>query len=1760
MVSTPQGPADDLSTLSWVQEELRRSLEGVNKALKRHLKELDAGGDLDAADPAVLRQARHLLHQSVGALELVGLPQVARVLRAAEQALQRLSPRPQQITPAVAQQFEQACFGVVDLVARRLAGRPVSALALFPQYRVLQELAGQPRVHPVDLWELPWSWRLVQPPVQVAVLAPDEAVVARFESDLLQLMRSGSPEVAERLCALCGGLAGTPAVRLSALWSLAAAFHESIGRGLLQLDMHSKRIGSRLLSVLRGGTVAEPPERLAHELLLQCSRADLRDRQGPGPWLQTVRQVWALPETAGVDLEQARLGRVDPAVVQQARKRIGAAKDVWQAVAGGHTEQLAVLNEQFALICESIQRLFPDGTVLTRALQATAQQVVASGTGPSSELAMELATALLYVEAAVDDGDYGDAETATRVQRLADRLEQVRAGRDPGVLELWMEELYRRVSDRQTMGSVVHELRETLSEIEQLIDQYFRDPARRDLLIPVPAKLQAMRGVLSVLALDQASHAVMRMAEDVDGLASTEVDPQLAIRAGTFDRLADNLGALSFMIDMVGFQPQMAKALFRFDAEDGVLRGTMARADRPTGFDELLDSVIVPAEITLQPLASSALPPGARATEAMASVRAADAFGLGASASLPTLTAELHGPAFDAVGSADATQLLALHPLDGFAPPLSAPSGSAPFDALDLLETAPLPPDLAAAPPADPGWTGDAAALAAGSLTPFNDPTPTLTLPGLASALQAAAPAGVDGWPTLPAGGLLRLDEVPPLQLTPPPATAAEPLDEDAEMREIFLEEARDVVRQARESLVRLAEQGDDHAALTAVRRAFHTLKGSSRMVGLERFGAAAWSCEQLYNARLAEHGPADADLLGFTDEALDHLAAWVEDVARQADAERRPDALSAAADALRLEGRRVPWVADAPVPVAEAVSTTPAELAPAFAPAAPAAAVAADDATVVLGGSALAWVLADVQPSADEPADADAGTGVATVDPTAVPDDALPPLAADTALAPIGGFALTSLSDSRLGTEFSTELSTARIDLATALEPAAGLDLHSADAGATVTVTADATADAQADAQAEALAFPPAGPDDGPVPLADAPTLTATTPGAGSVFVVDGLPPADDAAWPVDADASTPRLQTPVSFADGEADAAVDVDVDPHAATAWTGAGVAETVGFAPTGLDAMTPLSWTGELASATVAVPPAPALAFVPDGSLPLPAPLPAGELARVLDTEAVPAPGLDILVGSLTSADLPLPTPDVAELPAGTLAEAVVAGEALPPAPAEAPEEMRQIGALRLSQTLFNIFLQEADDWSRRLSQELADWALQLHLPLGDTASALAHSLAGGSATVGHLGLSRLARGLEHALDRTQAREWSDEAEATLYLRSADEIRSVLHQFAAGFLQEPDEELVRALDAVVYPPATDLPVDGSGQAADAVDVAGTVSDGASDADADAATASGELDPPTQALQVPELGEEALQALDLASRPGSGSDSDTLPQAADAWAPASGDTAAAAAAAAAVPAAPVPALDLPFASAIDTAVAVAGVPMPVAEPVFPAGSAIADGPAVPHGEDGEDGVADAVRPDGSPDAAAFVAGWPVAEVPGAAAPTDDAALVPVTGHWPDVDEAPLDALALETSRFVAPEDSSPDFDDDDGAGVSVLGDLDDGLTEQDHVDEELFPFFAEEGADQLSLLYSAVRGWALKPGDPAAASPCMRVLHTFKGGARLAGAMRLGEMAHRLESAVTHLATKPHLQTWRIEQLQGQIDALQTHFDLLRQQVEA
>jgi chemosensory pili system protein ChpA (sensor histidine kinase/response regulator) len=1279
--------ADDVSALAWVQGELRRTLDGAHRSLRRYLKEAEASGrsDVDAVDPAILRSARLQIHQGVGALELVGLPSVARVLHASEAAVQRMMNRPELVDVAAVEAIERASFAVLDFLGRMVAGKPLSPVALFPQYRAAQQLAGADRVHPADLWVSDFQWRELPPEPGVAPRASDEAARARMEAGTLALLRSTDATALRRMSQLAAELgAGAERSREATIWRLAAAVFDAQSRGLLAADVYAKRLASRLLAQLRLALRGqhEPSERLAQDLLFFCAHAQVPDTPDQAPRLAAVRQCWQLGSEAGADYEAARLGRFDPAVVAVASRRVAAARDGWSAVAGGDLHRLATLPEQFTLVGDSLARLLPDGGVLAQSLQAAAAHTVAGGRAPPPPLAMEVATAILYLDATIEDGDLDSPELGARVRRLAGRIDHVRSGGAPAALEPWMEELYRRVSDRQTMGSVVQELRAQLSDIEKHIDQYFRDPSDRRGLIPVPGQLQAMRGVLSVLGLDHASQAVLRMRDDVDALAAA--DPSLAPPAGTIERVADNLGALSFLIDMLGVQPALAKSLFRFDAASGQLVPVGTAADAPS-----VPGDLSPAEVTATvPAPLVSLPEQTRALAEAA-----------ARPSAPDLEIER------------ALERLAQHAVAAEQAGLARTAHAA----LDALRAA------------------------------GNDAQRHRVRQDLARALGALAEPAVEPPPPPPAA---------PARTTPAAAPGRTGLEDDPELREIFLEEAREVLTEAGGALERLADTPGDVSELTVLRRAFHTLKGSSRMVGLRDFGEAAWSCEQLYNARLATAPQLDPALRQFTADALGVLATWTEAIAAGHDPGAPGAALAAAADALRLQGTPR---ASAPAPAASSAPPAPA----------PGRQSAAESTP---------------SPPAFEPES---------------------PLSEVESTLPI-------------------------------------LPLNNRPAG-------EAEGDAAAD-----LELPE---------------------------IVEGL----------DLDAGDSGL---------EAERLGDLGIGAEPTLPWPAPPAAE-------------PLHPTGAARSLADHVPGLPHAA-----DLDLGAPRP---------SEAEPAFELDL--GAL-------------EEPAPSAAETTAALPAAAPDAGIDDDQIRVVGPLRIAIPLFNIFLNEADELSRRLAVEIAEWSVEpARHPVPETSVALAHSLAGSSATVGYVQLSQLARALEHALERSRAVGHGRAGEPELFGDAAEEIRRLLHQFAAGFL-----------------------------------------------------------PPVPAMLMTRL-----------------ADHERWPSHADA--------------------------------------------------------ALAEGrpSAVP------------ARPDAADD------------------PSD------------------IDAV--------------------------------------DAVDPELFPVFDEEATELLRQLQSELRGWHEQPSERGAAAACMRTLHTFKGAARLAGAMRLGEMAHRLEGAVEALAGREDVTAADLEPLLVRCDAMTVAGDALR-----
>ncbi|MFL1543202.1 Hpt domain-containing protein [Pseudomonas sp. O39] len=132
-----------------------------------------------------------------------------------------------------------------------------------------------------------------------------------------------------------------------------------------------------------------------------------------------------------------------------------------------------------------------------------------------------------------------------------------------------------------------------------------------------------------------------------------------------------------------------------------------------------------------------------------------------------------------------------------------------------------------------------------------------------------------------------------PGSLLPPPL-GEEPIDD--ELREVFLEETDEVL----EVLHRYLPNCADKTAQGEMRRAFHTLKGSGRMVRALVLAELAWAVENLLNRVLERSVTLGPDIQQVLDEAVALLPELIADFATDDQRQRdEVDALAARAHAL---------------------------------------------------------------------------------------------------------------------------------------------------------------------------------------------------------------------------------------------------------------------------------------------------------------------------------------------------------------------------------------------------------------------------------------------------------------------------------------------------------------------------------------------------------------------------------------------------------------------------------------------------------------------------------------------------------------------------------------------------------------------------------------------------------------------------------------------------------------------------------------------
>ncbi len=141
----------------------------------------------------------------------------------------------------------------------------------------------------------------------------------------------------------------------------------------------------------------------------------------------------------------------------------------------------------------------------------------------------------------------------------------------------------------------------------------------------------------------------------------------------------------------------------------------------------------------------------------------------------------------------------------------------------------------------------------------------------------------------------------------------------DPELLALFIEEAGEEIATIGRLYPLWAENPADRESLSRVRRAFHTLKGSGRVVGARRIGDFAWSVENLLNRVIDGTLDRSSGMLGTLSESIAVLPALVGELSGMAGQVEGLPALVA-----RLEAHTAGQPAPAAAPSAKAGSPEP--------------------------------------------------------------------------------------------------------------------------------------------------------------------------------------------------------------------------------------------------------------------------------------------------------------------------------------------------------------------------------------------------------------------------------------------------------------------------------------------------------------------------------------------------------------------------------------------------------------------------------------------------------------------------------------------------------------------------------------------------------------------------------------------------------------------------------------------------------------------
>ena len=783
----------DLGPLSWVKTEIDHSLTQARETL-----------DKLAANPADRAPVKYILthlHQATGALAMVGLGAATRFNEELEKLVAYLEGEDAGRLPGSVATAKKGISALSAYLDALLGGQPDHPMLLLAPYLELNRARGGADANEGDLFYPDLSAPL-PPPAGAPQL--DDGVLSKalqlqrqqYQQGLLRVIKGA--DVPEALRQMHGAVSSIESVLATndnrAFWTAAAAFFDALVFGGLDMSASAKplfaKLDQQVKQLIEGSS--KVAERLFRDLLLAVARAKpVSERIGVLKQVYRLEQLVALPDRglhATEDDEElaARLRELRELTAQQ--------KDTWLKYTSGNRAALEPFAKQALHLAERGARLSnADILAVLQRLTEVAPKLRTSAIPPSEAQSLEVATAILFIESALENYKRLGADFSRQARTVTERLGAAMAGEALAPVDAieggLLDEMTRRAQEKLLIFQVGQEVQVNLQNVEQALDGFFRDTTKRDELGSLSGLFAQVQGALMIMELHEAASLNAAVMARVQQFAEGSLEGS----GEDAEMVADGLSALGLYITAL----QQGSTSPRDVLMPALLRFRLVEPPAPVGVESVLrrTGTVSPLDIEVQKQKVQALYQDW--TEAPQEA--------GAREKLEKAVGDLRRDAAVVSDSAVTQQSDAV---------------------LQAIQES-----------ANPQQTG------------------------VFKAIQELAPEKA---PEEPTAQVVQLVDAPGSEI-------------DRELLEIFLEEAREVVDTINTNLATCRDAPHDREALTTIRRGFHTLKGSGRMVGLLDLGEVAWQCEQVMNKWLKDEKPATPELLDFIDLSQRSFSGWVE-------------------------------------------------------------------------------------------------------------------------------------------------------------------------------------------------------------------------------------------------------------------------------------------------------------------------------------------------------------------------------------------------------------------------------------------------------------------------------------------------------------------------------------------------------------------------------------------------------------------------------------------------------------------------------------------------------------------------------------------------------------------------------------------------------------------------------------------------------------------------------------------------------------------